>query len=91
MIDRIPTVSDLAAAKIEGFISGKKTAFPRIGADMLRKFHNRAKLIKTEGASPYLTAVVRFPRSDIELFFDIEVESYARLLLPTRICRTPQW
>ncbi len=74
MVDRIPTVSDLAAAEIEGFISGKKTAFRRIGADMLRKFHRRAKLIKTEGASPYLTAPVSFPSSEIELFFDIEVD-----------------
>ncbi len=74
MVDRIPTVSDLAAAEIEEFISGKKTAFPKIGADMLRKFHRRARLIKTEGASPYLTAPVSFPSSEIELFFDIEVD-----------------
>ena len=76
MVDRIPTVSDLAAAKIEGLISGKKTEFRGIGgADTLRKFHKRAKLIKTEGASPYLTATVSFPSSEIELFFDIEVDS----------------
>ncbi len=74
MVDHIPTVSDLAASEIEGFISGRKTAFRGIGADMLRKFHRRARLIKTEGASPHLTAPVSFPSSEIELFFDIEVD-----------------
>ena len=75
MVDRIATVSELAAAEIEGFISGKKTEFLGIGAGTLRKFHRRAKLIKTEDASPYLTAPVSFPSSEIELFFDIEVDS----------------
>ncbi len=74
MVDHIPTVSDLAASEIEGFISGRKTAFRGIGADMLRKFHRRARLIKTEGASPHLTAPVSLPSLEIELFFDIEVD-----------------
>lgn len=74
MVDRIPTVSDLALAEIEGFKSGKKTVFPGIGPGTLLKLHERAKLVKTEGASPYLTAPVSFPSSEIELFFDIEVD-----------------
>lgn len=74
MADRIPTASDLAAAEIEEFISGKKTVFRGIGPGTLRKFHERARLIKTEGASPYLRAPVSFPSSEIELFFDIEVD-----------------
>ena len=74
MVDRIPTASDLAAAEIEEFISGKKTVFPGVGAGTLRKFHERAKLIKTEGASPYLRTHVSFPSAETELFFDIEVD-----------------
>lgn len=31
MVDRIPTVSDLATINVDGFISGKKTAFIRAG------------------------------------------------------------
>ncbi len=74
MIDRIPTVSDLAVANVDGFISGKKSDFRGVGPDTLRKFHERAKLTKTKGASPYLTAPVSLPHSEIELFFDIEVD-----------------
>ena len=74
MIDRIPTVSDLATTNVDGFISGKKTTFRGIGPDTLRKFHDRAKLNKTKGAAPYLTAPVSLPTSETELFFDIEVD-----------------
>ncbi len=74
MVDRIPTVSDLATANVDGFISGKKTIFRGVGPDMLRKFHDRAKLNKTKGAGPYLTAPISLPHSETELFFDIEVD-----------------
>jgi len=74
MVDQIATVSDLAKVNIEAFISGKKSAFKGIGPDTLRKFHDRAKLNKTEGAAPYLTAPLSLPTSETELFFDIEVD-----------------
>lgn len=74
IVDQIATISDLAAVNIEAFISGKKSAFKGIGPDTLRKFHDRAKLIKTEGAVPYLTATLSLPTSETELFFDIEVD-----------------
>lgn len=74
MVDRIATVADLAQANVDGFIKGKKTAFPRIGPDTLRKFQARAKLQKTPRAQPYLAAPIKLPTSDIELFFDIEVD-----------------
>ena len=70
----IRTISDLAAANINEFISGKKTKFAGIGSTMLQKFHQRAKLYKTDGASPYLTASISLPNSETELFFDIEVD-----------------
>ena len=74
MIDRIATVSDLASTNVEGYISGKKSDFRGIGPDTLRKFHERAKLAKTKGAGPCLTAPVTLPHSATELFFDIEVD-----------------
>lgn len=74
MADQILTVSDLAITNVDRFISGKKSDFKGIGPDTLRKFQERAKLIKTKDASPYLTAPVNLPLSDIELFFDIEVD-----------------
>jgi len=74
MVDRIPTVSDLATANVDGFISGKKTTFKGVGPDMLRKFHDRAKLNTEKGAAPYLTAPVSLPHYETELFFDIEVD-----------------
>ena len=74
MVHRIPTAANLAAAEIEEFISGKKTEFTGVGVVTLRKFHERAKLNKTEGASPYLRRQVSFPTAETELFFDIEVD-----------------
>ena len=74
MVDRIPTVSDLATANVDGFIAGKQTDFRGVGPDMLRKFYDRARLNKTAGARPYLTAPVSLPHAETELFFDIEVD-----------------
>jgi predicted RecB family nuclease len=74
MVDLIPTVSDLAAANVDGFISGKKTSFKGVGPGMLQKFHERAKLNTEKNAKPYLTEPVSLPHSETELFFDIEVD-----------------
>ncbi len=73
MIDRIATISDLAAANPAGFITGKKTVFNGIGPDSLEKFIARARLITTKGAA-YLSAPLSLPVADKELFFDIEVD-----------------
>ena len=74
MIDRISTISQLASADVEKFISGKKSEFRGIGSDTLRKFYDRARLTKTKDAKPYLTASPHLPRCQTELFFDIEVD-----------------
>ncbi len=74
MVGEISTASDLAVTDIEGYIHGKKSAFKGIGPGTLRKFQERAKLIKTPGARPYLTAPIDLPFSETELFFDIEVD-----------------
>ena len=71
MRDQVDTVASLAASHPEKFINGKKTVFPNLGPDRLRRFHARASLLHTNGA-PFLTAPLRFPHADLELFFDIE-------------------
>lgn len=74
MIDHVSTVADLAAADLLGFVRGKKTVFPKIGPGMLRKFQERARLLKAQGAQPYLTQPVRLPVTERELHFDIEAD-----------------
>lgn len=74
MADTIPTVADLAACNPGTYITGKKTTFPGIGPDSLIKFHERAKLLSTPGAKPYLKQAVTFPVAAKEVFFDIEAD-----------------
>ncbi|TXL75126.1 TM0106 family RecB-like putative nuclease [Vineibacter terrae] len=74
MIGTLPTATELAGANPAAFITGKKTAFAGIGPDTLQKFHERAKLLTTKDAKPYLRAPVTLPGHDRELFFDIEVD-----------------
>jgi len=74
MIDAIPSTAGLAAADVEGYIRGTKTDFKGIGPDTLRKFQERARLVTTPDARPYLTAPVHLPFAETELFFDIEVD-----------------
>lgn len=74
MVASIPTIADLAAAEIGRFINGRKTAFRGIGPETLAKLQQRARLVKTAGASAYLTAPIALPVAPMELFFDIEVD-----------------
>ena len=74
MLAEIGTIAELATSDPEDYISGKKTKFPGIGADMLRKFHARAQLLTNPNGRPYLKEPVTLPQSDVELFFDIEVD-----------------
>lgn len=74
MHDTLCTVTELAGANPEAFITGKKTAFAGIGPETLRKFHDRAKLLTDRDAKPYLRAPINLPIHDSELFFDIEVD-----------------
>ena len=67
-------IIDLASSNIEEFVKGRKTDFPGIGPDTLRKFHNRAKLVSDTSGKPYQTNPIVLPSSEIELFFDIEVD-----------------
>lgn len=74
MAGSIATVTELAQTDVRRFITGKKTAFKGIGPETLVKLHDRAKLARTTGARPYLTAPLTLPAADVELFFDIEVD-----------------
>jgi len=79
LIEEFSNIEDLAAANVEGYVRGKKTVFSGIGPDALLKFHHRAKLNTTAGAKPYLKVPVSLPSSDVELFFDIEVDPMRNL------------
>jgi uncharacterized protein len=74
MVDRISCISEFAESNPDGFVDGKKTCFPRLGPDRLRKFHKRAQLLTSAGAQPFLTATVTLPRTAVEVFFDIEAD-----------------
>lgn len=74
VLANVPTVAALACADPATFIDGKKTIFPGIGPDTLRKFHDRARLLSTNSAKPYLRAPIQLPSYERELFFDIEVD-----------------
>ena len=75
LADEFPTVSDLAEANPDTYVQSKnKTVFQRVGAETLRTYHERAKLLATPGAKPYLKQTVRLPSADTELFFDIEAD-----------------
>lgn len=74
MIGTIKTVSELATINPAAYIRGKKTDFPGIGPETLIKLQERAQLLSTPNARPYLKAPVTLPAHDLELFFDIEVD-----------------
>lgn len=74
MYHSVRTVKAFACAEQDRFVAGKKTIFPGIGPDSLRKFHDRAKLLSTKGARPFARTRIELPASERELFFDIEVD-----------------
>ena len=70
----IPTIQACAECDPDSYIEKKKTSFPGIGPDSLRKFHARARLLTEPGAAPYLTEAVTFPIMQKEVYFDIEAD-----------------
>ncbi|WP_169731732.1 TM0106 family RecB-like putative nuclease [Sphingomonas jaspsi] len=74
MSDHLTSLSDFAACDPEAFIDGSKTSIPRLGADRLRLFHRRARLLTESGAAPFLRDVVELPPVELEIFFDIEAD-----------------
>lgn len=74
MEQTFPTVEALASINPDAFITKGKTAFKGVGENRLRTFQARAVLLTTPGAKPYLKAEISLPISDVEYFFDIEVD-----------------
>jgi predicted RecB family nuclease len=74
MIGHVRTVAQLAQSAPASFLNGAKTVFPGIGAETLRKFVARARLLSSKDGRPYTRAPIEFPDHDCELFFDIEVD-----------------
>lgn len=70
----IPTIQAFADCNPGTFAQGKKTVFPGIGPDSLLKFHSRALLLTSPGATAYLKERVDFPINQKEVFFDIEAD-----------------
>jgi len=70
----IPTIQAFADSNPDNFVQGKKTVFPGIGTGSLLKFHSRAQLLSTPGATAYLKERVEFPINQKEVFFDIEAD-----------------
>jgi predicted RecB family nuclease len=74
MAPDLPTVAALAATDPEGWIVKGKTPFRGVGERSLRTFYARAQLLTDPDAKPYLKAPVTLPFSEVEFFFDIEVD-----------------
>jgi uncharacterized protein len=76
LAEQFPTVRDLAVANLEPFFQpgGKKTTFPGIGPDTLRKFQRRAALLQERSPQPYLTQPWQPRVSEVELFLDVETD-----------------
>lgn len=74
MAPTFPTVAALAEANPDAFVVKGKTPFKGVGENRLRTFHARAVLLSTPGAKPYLKQAVQLPASEVEYFFDIEVD-----------------
>lgn len=71
--EHVGSISDFAQTSPESLTDGKKSIIPGLGADRLRLFHERAKLLRDNG-EPYLRNAVDLPDLDPELFFDIEYD-----------------
>jgi len=77
MMRTFPTVASLAATDVETHIDKRKTDFAGVGADRLRRFQDRARLLSTPGATPYARSPLVLPPRGRELLFDIETDPMA--------------
>lgn len=74
MLIHVGTVAEFTEIDVESFVTGKRTLFTGIGPDVLRTLHERAKLIASPNPQPYLSAPLTLPHSEIEVFFDVEID-----------------
>ena len=74
MQKRIRKFTEFAKKPFVEFINAKKTIFPGIGIDTLRKYHARARLLAKIDKFAYAKIKIDFPQADTELFFDVETD-----------------
>lgn len=74
MMPVVGTLTEFAESDCDAFIRGSKTIFPGLGADRLRLFHLRARLLTRSNSAPLLRTSVDIPEGKTELFFDIEAD-----------------
>jgi predicted RecB family nuclease len=74
MRDNISTVAAFSTINPDGFVKGKKTLFPGMGADRFRQLQARAVMLKASPPKAYLREPVTLDVFPMELFFDIEVD-----------------
>lgn len=72
----VSTVGELASTNPESLMQGAKTIFPGLGAERLRLFHTRARLLSDPDAKPFLRGPVELPTSRLEIMFDIEADPF---------------
>jgi uncharacterized protein len=70
---RFKTVSELAAYPAEKLAADGE--MPGLKAEVLQRFHTRARLLKEGANAPVVHGPLRIARSEIEVFFDIETDS----------------
>jgi predicted RecB family nuclease len=69
------TIAELAKADPDALLQGMtKTHLNGVGPDALRKFIERARLLKDPSGQPYLKGPLALPVTPLELFFDVEVD-----------------
>lgn len=67
-----PTVTALAGVDVAGLDAGRGKALPGLGMGRLVRFRDRARLLRTPGASPFARQALEVRRYPRELHFDIE-------------------
>ncbi|MCA9396395.1 MAG: PD-(D/E)XK nuclease family protein, partial [Candidatus Omnitrophica bacterium] len=69
-----PTVQQLSESNPDNYIRGRKTTIKGLGPDRLVRFHKRAELLKSKHPKPEVITPVSLPKTECEIFFDIEVD-----------------
>lgn len=69
------SIEALAAAPLDAFIDGERSAFAGIGAQRLRRFQRRARLAVEPSPQACLTRAIDWPQATTELYFDIETDT----------------
>lgn len=72
LVAAFPTVEWLASADLSRYAKGKKSPFPKISLEMLKRLQVRARLAVDPNPVPFFREAVALPTNPLEVFFDIE-------------------